>query len=97
MNGSFGLGIIEEVHPQELWVIALENSGVKTSLESVGTLWKYPDNLDLIVVELVDVLPVRPVIELDRQKSRNLRSGRQVIFRLLNDDILLMFLSNLKK
>ena len=52
VNGSFGLGIIEEVHPQELWVIALENSGRKNSLESVGTLWKYPDNLDLIVVEL---------------------------------------------
>ena len=44
VNGSFGLGIIEEVHPQELWVIALENSGVKNSLESVGKLWKYPDN-----------------------------------------------------
>ena len=54
-------------------------------------LWKYPDNLDFLSVKEADILPIRPIIKVDLQRSRNLRSQRKVTFKLLNSDIIEMF------
>ena len=85
------LGVIEEVHPDKLWVIPLENA-IKRSSRSkkVGEVWKYPVDIVILEVNPVDILPVWPVVELDQHYSRN-KSGQAVFLRLMNDDIIRLF------
>ena len=92
---KLGIGVVEEVHPDKLWVTPMESAKRKNLRSSAGDsrvseLWKYPDQLELLEVTLEEVLPVRPILELDGTRSKN----SCVIFRLLNDDILEKFLTS---
>ena len=86
------LGVVEEVHPDELWVIPLENAVKRASRnKKICEVWKYPGNVVILEVPRIDILPVWPVLEVNKQMSRN-KHGQVIFFRLLND-IITMFIS----
>ena len=86
------LGIIEEVHPDELWVLPLDEvKSISTSNSVTGQVWKYPDPIYLLPVRHEDVLPCFPNLELDRVCSSNSRYGQTIMFRVFNDDVLNLF------
>ena len=88
------MGIVEEVHPDELWVIPLEKVKAGDGDQpSVGQIWKYPDQLLLIAVKKEEVLPCQPSLELDRSLSHHTSSRQLVVFRVFNDDVLDLFCS----
>ena len=91
-DDNLALGIIEEVHPDELWVLPLDE--VKTLFSSgsaAGQLWRYPDPIELLPVRHEAVLPCFPNLELDRVCSSNSGIGQSMMFRVFNEDVLKLF------
>ena len=89
---TLALGIIEEVHPDEVWVLPLDEVKSLSSADSVaGQLWRYPDPIDLVAVEKDAILPCFPSLELDRVCSSNHSGAQTIMFRLFNDDVLKLF------
>ena len=65
-EGTLVMGIIEDVHPDEVWTIPLESFKQSESIDdSVAQFWRYPVELDLITVMKSDILPCHPILELD--------------------------------
>ena len=92
-NSKLFLGVSEEVNPDKLWIIPLENAVKRFSRnKKICEVWKYPGNIVILEVSRSDLLPVWPVLELEKQISRN-KYGQVIYFRLLNDDIITMFIS----
>ena len=89
---KLALGIIEEIHPDEVWVIPLDQvESPDNSDLSLGQLWKYSEKVQLVAVEYSCILPCYPALELDRTCSRHTRSGQRIVFRVFNDDVLNLF------
>ena len=89
---KLAMGIIEEIHPDEVWVIPLDQVESPGSSDlSLGQLWRYPEPVDLVAVEIGAILPCFPCLELDRTLSRHTRSGQKIVFRVFNDDVLNLF------
>ena len=89
---ALALGIIEEVHPEEVWVLPLDEVKSVPSTDSVdGQLWRFPDPINLVAVEKEAILPCFPSLELDRVCSMNLSGAQTIMFRLFNDDVLKLF------
>ena len=89
---NLGVGIVEEVEQDELKVVPLDKVQLpQRGSASVGKLWRYPENINLIGIHISNIIPCFPTLELDTTLSRNTRQGQKIVFCILNEDILRLF------
>lgn len=91
LDSKLGIGIIEDVHPGEVWVLPLQPLETEGTQDFLCQLWSYPVPLKLLDIKTENVLPCYPNIELDKICSKNSNNHQMIIFRLLNDDIIKLF------
>ena len=92
----FCLGIIESVPDKDFMCVSVLEpiKAMQSKNDKFGRYWSQTAHMILITKE--DILPVFPVIEIDTKLSKNTGNQQIIIYHLMNDDIMDLFVPSAK-